>query len=169
MVFYSASKMVLLTEFFIKNRFFTLFLPRSFESCTYTHSSLGSFIPGIFENVQQVPVRIAIVIRVVSSLPGVSSTPRSFVCLFVLSDVLTPYAYAPPWTPLNPGFYSIIFPGLPKHLLVLYDKSAMESSAVSSLPDHAFTPTPRKHGVERSTMKHSSEICRNRPSCESHC
>ena len=105
MVFYSASKMVLLTEFLIKNRFFTLFLPRSFESCTYTHSPLGSFIPGIFDNVQQVPVRIAIVIRVVSSLPGVSSTPRSFVCLFVLSDVLTPYAYAPPWTPLNPGFY----------------------------------------------------------------
>ena len=26
---------------------------------------------------------------------------------FVYSDVLTPYAYAPPWTPLNPGFYSI--------------------------------------------------------------
>ena len=74
---------MLLTEFFIKNRFFTLFLPRSFESCTYTHSSLGSFIPGIFENVQQVPVRIAIVIRVVSSLPGVSSTPRSLVYLFV--------------------------------------------------------------------------------------
>ena len=77
MVFYSASKMMLLTEFFIKNRFFTLFLPRSFESCTYTHSPLGSFIPGIFDNVQQVPVRIAIVIRVVSSLPDVSPTPRS--------------------------------------------------------------------------------------------
>ena len=26
---------------------------------------------------------------------------------FVISDPLTPYAYAPPWTPLNPGFYSI--------------------------------------------------------------
>ena len=36
-------------------------------------------------------------------------------------------------------------------------QSAMESSVVSSLPDHAFTPTPRKHGVERSTMKHSGE------------
>ena len=24
-----------------------------------------------------------------------------------ISDLLTPYAYAPPWTPLNPGFYSI--------------------------------------------------------------
>ena len=36
-------------------------------------------------------------------------------------------------------------------------QSAMESSVVSSLPDRAFTPTPRKHGVERSTMKHSSE------------
>ena len=33
----------------------------------------------------------------------------------------------------------------------------MESSVVSSLPDHAFTPTPRKHGVEQTTMKHSSE------------
>ena len=41
-------------------------------------------------------------------------------------------------------------------------QSAMESSVVSSLPDHAFTPTPRKHGVERSTMKHSA-------SCESYC
>ena len=48
-----------------------------------------------------------------------------FVCLFVLSDVLTPYAYAPPWTPLNPGFYSISggcrdrvpgVPGVPRKL-----------------------------------------------------
>ena len=34
----------------------------------------------------------------------------------------------------------------------------MESSAVSSLPDNTFTPTPRKHGVEQSTMKHSSVL-----------
>ena len=54
MVFYSASKMMLLTEFFIKNRFFTLFLPRSFESCTYTHSPLGSFVPGILNNIKQI-------------------------------------------------------------------------------------------------------------------
>ena len=54
MVFYSASKMVLLTEFFIKTRFFTLFSPRSFESCTYTHSPLGSFVPGVLNNVQQI-------------------------------------------------------------------------------------------------------------------
>ena len=27
--------------------------------------------------------------------------------IFLISDILTPYAYAPPWTPLNPGFYSI--------------------------------------------------------------
>ena len=106
MVFYSASKMVLLTEFFIKNRFFTLFLPRSFESCTYTHSSLGSFIPGIFDNVQQVPVRIAIVIRVVSSLPGVSSTPRSFVCL-CSRMFWPPMRTLPLGDPWIRGFYSI--------------------------------------------------------------
>ena len=46
---------------------------------------------------------------------------------------------------------------LSTHLFVLHDKSAMESSVVSSLPDVTFTPTPRKHGVERSTMKHSSK------------
>ena len=48
-------------------------------------------------------------------------------------------------------------------------RSTMESSVVSSLPDRAFTPTPRKHGVEQSTMKHSGETCWNRPTCESHC
>ena len=47
---------------------------------------------------------------------------------------------------------------LSTHLFVLHDKSAMESSVVSSLPDVTFTPTPRKHGVERSTMKHSSNL-----------
>ena len=137
MVFYSASKMVLLTEFLIKNRFFTLFLPRSFESCTYTHSPLGSFIPGIFDNVQQVPVRIAIVIRVVSSLPGVSSTPRSFVCLFVLSDVLTPYAYAPPWRPLNPGFLFHIW-WLSRQSLVLHDGPPWK---VALCPPYPTTPS----------------------------
>ena len=58
---------------------------------------------------------------------------------FVYSDALTPYAYAPPWTPLNPG---VLF-----HIMVVDTftcftrQTAMESSVVSSLPDHAFTPT----------------------------
>ena len=44
------------------------------------------------------------------------------------------------------------------HLLVLHDKSTMESSVVSSLPDVYLHPHARKHGVERSTMKHSSNL-----------
>ena len=39
---------------------------------------------------------------------------------FVYSDVLTPYAYAPPWRPLNPGFLFHIW-WLSKQLLVLHD------------------------------------------------
>ena len=38
--------------------------------------------------------------------------------------------------------------------------SAMESSVVSSLPDVYLHPHARKHGVERSTMKHSSNCGR---------
>ena len=44
-----------------------------------------------------------------------------------------------------------------EYILAEYWNLVAISGAVSSLPDHAFTPTPRKHGVERSTMKHSSE------------
>ena len=47
------------------------------------------------------------ILRVSSNLYNASNISCWFVCLFVLSDVLNPYAYAPPWTPLNPGFYSI--------------------------------------------------------------
>ena len=143
MVFYSASKMVLLTEFFIKNRFFTLFLPRSFESCTYTHSPLGSFIPGIFDNVQQVPVRIAIVIRVVSSLPGVSSTPRSFVCALGCFD---PLCVRSPLETLESEVLFRIWRAA-ETFACFTRQSSMESSVVSSLPDYTFNPVPRKHGA----------------------
>ena len=50
---------------------------------------------------------------------------------------------------------------LSTHLFVLHDKSAMESSVVSSLPDVYLHPHARKHGVERSTMKHSSNYGRS--------
>ena len=150
MVFYSASKMVLLTEFLIKNRFFTLFLPRSFESCTYTHSPLGSFIPGIFDNVQQVPVRIAIVIRVVSSLPGVSSTPRSFVCALGCFD---PLCVRSPLETLESGVF-IPYLVAVETVTCFTRRSTMESSVVSSLPDYTSIPTlasinPSLENVER--------------------
>ena len=151
MVFYSASKMMLLTEFFIKNRFFTLFLPRSFESCTYTHSPLGSFIPGIFDNVQQVPVRIAIVIRVVSSLPGVSSTPRSFVCL-CSRMFWPPMRTLPLGHPWIRGFIPYLV--AVETVTCFTRRSTMESSVVSSLPDYTSIPTlasinPSLENVER--------------------
>ena len=45
----------------------------------------------------------------------------SFFFFCVYSDPLTPYAYAPPWRPLNPRLYSI-FGGLSKHSFVLHDR-----------------------------------------------
>ena len=65
-------------------------------------------------------------------------------CFFlVLSDPFTPYAYAPPWTPLNPGFYSI-FGGLPKHLLVLHDSPPWKVALCLPYPTGPLTHT-RKH------------------------
>merc|ERR1711965_194726 len=63
---------------------------------------------------------------------------------FSLSHALTPHAYAPPWTPLNPGFCYISGGCRNNHLFAR--QSAMESSVVSSLPDHAFTPTLESMG-----------------------
>ena len=135
---------MLLTEFFIKNRFFTLFLPRSFESCTYTHSSLGSFIPGIFDNVQQVPVRIAIVIRVVSSLSGVSSTPRSFVCALGCFD---PLCVRSPLETLESGVLFHIW-WLSRQSLVLHDGPPWKAALCPPYPTTPSSPrsqasTPR--------------------------
>merc|ERR1711965_647188 len=59
---------------------------------------------------------------------------------FVISDLLTPHAYAPPWTPLNPGFYSISWSS--KHSLVLHDGPPWKVAlclpypTVPSPPDH---------------------------------
>ena len=73
------------------------------------------------------------------------------------SDVFTPYSYAPPWSSVKPGFYSI-FGGLSKRLLDVTCQSAIESSVVSSLPDITFTPTPCKHGEELSIMKSQADL-----------
>ena len=59
---------------------------------------------------------------------------------FVYSDLLTPYAYAPPWTPLNPEFYSI-FGGLSKYLLVLHDRPPWKVALCLPYPTLTFTPT----------------------------
>ena len=60
---------------------------------------------------------------------------------FVISDLFTPYAYAPPWTPLNPGVYSI-FGGLPKHLLVLHDSPPWKVALCLAYPT---APSPPRY------------------------
>ena len=79
-----------------------------------------------------------------------------FSFFFLYSDNFTPYAYAPPSDTFESGVLFHIWWAV-ETFACFTRQSAMESSVVSSLPDYTFTPTPRKHGVERSTMKHSSE------------
>ena len=71
-----------------------------------------------------------------------------FVCL-LYSDALTPYAYAPPWTPLNPGFYSISG-GCRKQLIVLHDSPPWKVALCLPYPT---TPSPFVDTV------HSSRLC----------
>merc|ERR1711965_2817 len=59
---------------------------------------------------------------------------------FPYSDALTPYAYAPPWTPLNPGFYSISWSST--HLLVLHDGPPWKVALCLPYPT---VPSPPRH------------------------
>ena len=52
---------------------------------------------------------------------------------------------APPWTPLDPGFYSMSG-GCRKTVTCFTRRSTMESSVVSSLPDCTFNPAERRCG-----------------------
>ena len=49
------------------------------------------------------------------------------------------WIYKKLWTPLNPGFYSYLV--AVETVNCFTRQSAMESSVVYSLPNHAFTPT----------------------------
>ena len=82
-----------------------------------------------------------------------------FIYLFIFSILgcFYPLCVRSPLDTLESGVLFHIW-WLSIHLFVLHDKSAMESSVVSSLPDVYLHPHARKHGVERSTMKHSSNL-----------
>ena len=118
-------------------------------ACTYTHSPLGSFIPGIFDNVQQVPVRIAIVIRVVSSLPGVSSTPRSFVCALGCFD---PLCVRSPLDTLESGVLFHIW-WLSKQLIVLHDSPPWKVALCLPYPT---TPSPPRSQAWGGTINYET-------------
>ena len=69
---------------------------------------------------------------------------RWYLCLhfffFPYSDALTPYAYAPPWTPLNPGFYSISWSSTQS--FVLHDGPPWK---VASCLPYPTVPSPPRH------------------------
>ena len=62
---------------------------------------------------------------------------------FIISGALALYPDASPRSSLKPGFYSILG-GLSKCLLDLTWQFAMESSVVSSVPDHTSNLASRK-------------------------
>merc|ERR1711965_718547 len=66
---------------------------------------------------------------------------------FPYSDALTPYAFAPPWTPLNPGFYSISWS--PTHLLVLHDGPPWKVALCLPYPT---VPSPPRHAGSESSV-----------------
>ena len=95
-----------------------------------------------------------IVIRVVSSLPGVSSTPRSFVCLFVCAlGCFDPLCVRSPLETLESRVF-IPYLVAVETVTCFTRRSTMESSVVSSLPDYTSIPTlasinPSLENVER--------------------
>ena len=67
-------------------------------------------------------------------------TPATAHFFFLYSDLFTPYAYAPPWTPLNPGFYSIF--GGCRYICLFYTTNPPWKVALClPYPTCTFTPT----------------------------